>query len=254
LHVHTSETLGRLEGALRVFHENKDIIVRAGLREHFNIPKLHQMLHYVDAIKSHGSADGYNTKSPEQLHIDFAKDAYQALNKRDYVKQMATWLRPQEAVTHYSAYLDWLSDDTPDNPDSNPNSDNDDYDHYPPPCALVPLQNDTQHRISVKPGFPKIDLTTITTSFKATFFLFFQPSFDNSTLYHKNHSFQMQPIALTSSKFYQFALPISLPLVVSTSLIGCDVHLWFLLSLARWRLALISTLYWCEEMLRMKMR
>ena len=50
------------------------------------------MEHYVKMITLYGSANGYNTKLPERLHIDYAKDAYAATNKKDYIKQMATWL------------------------------------------------------------------------------------------------------------------------------------------------------------------
>jgi hypothetical protein len=35
------------------------------------------------------AADGYNTEFPECLHIDFAKEAYDASNKHDYTEQMA---------------------------------------------------------------------------------------------------------------------------------------------------------------------
>jgi hypothetical protein len=59
------------------------------------------------AIRSHGSADGYNTESPEQLHIDFAKAAYRSTNKRDYVEQMAVWLQRQEAIHLRNTYLHW---------------------------------------------------------------------------------------------------------------------------------------------------
>ena len=56
------------------------------------------MVHYVEAIKSRGSADGFNTESPERLHIDYAKEGYRASNKKDYVKQMTVWLGRQEAI------------------------------------------------------------------------------------------------------------------------------------------------------------
>ncbi|KAG6912043.1 hypothetical protein DXG01_001823, partial [Tephrocybe rancida] len=55
-------------------------------------------MHYVEAIKALGSADGYNSEAPERLHIDFAKDAYRASNKRDYTEQMAMWLQRREAM------------------------------------------------------------------------------------------------------------------------------------------------------------
>ena len=52
--------------------------------------------------------DGYNTESPERLHIDFAKDAYRASNKRDYVEQMAVWLQRHEAMWLRESYLMWV--------------------------------------------------------------------------------------------------------------------------------------------------
>lgn len=58
-------------------------------------------------IYSFGSADGYNTELPERLHIDFAKSAYLASNKRDFLEQMAIWLQRQEAIFLRSAYLTW---------------------------------------------------------------------------------------------------------------------------------------------------
>ncbi|KIM38488.1 hypothetical protein M413DRAFT_30038 [Hebeloma cylindrosporum] len=111
--LHTSKTLAKLEECLKIFHENKNIFIELGIREHFNIPKLHFILHYLECIRSLGSADGYNSESPERLHIDFAKAAYRASNKRDYVEQMAIWLQRQEAFWMKDAYLLWLSETLP---------------------------------------------------------------------------------------------------------------------------------------------
>jgi len=65
------------------------------------------MHHYIDSIISQGSVDGFSTESPEHLHIDFAKNAYRATNKRNYVKQMTKWLERQDACFRFSAYLQW---------------------------------------------------------------------------------------------------------------------------------------------------
>ena len=81
LHSHTTKTLASLQQSLETFHTHKKVFVELGIRKHFNIPKLHNIQHYVDAIYSLGSADGYNTELPERLHIDFAKSAYLASNK-----------------------------------------------------------------------------------------------------------------------------------------------------------------------------
>ena len=108
LQCHTSATINSLESCLQTFHTHKDIIIELEIREHFNIPKLHALLHYVNCIRSLGSADGYNTESPERLHIDIAKDAYRASNKRDYVEQMAVWLQRHEAMWLRESYLIWV--------------------------------------------------------------------------------------------------------------------------------------------------
>ncbi|KIM55951.1 hypothetical protein SCLCIDRAFT_29991 [Scleroderma citrinum Foug A] len=93
------KTLAAMQDSLNVFHSCKGVVIELGIREHFNIPKIHSLLHYV--------ADGYNTEYPECLHINYAKDAYRASNKRDYVEQMALWLQHQEAIHHKTAYHSW---------------------------------------------------------------------------------------------------------------------------------------------------
>ena len=77
-----------LETALNTFYENKDVFIWEGVHEHFNIPKIHQMQHYMEVIWSHSTADGYNTEASERLHIDYAKEGYHASNKKDYIKQI----------------------------------------------------------------------------------------------------------------------------------------------------------------------
>ncbi|KAJ7583436.1 hypothetical protein C8J56DRAFT_864056 [Mycena floridula] len=106
---HTSHSLDALDRCLTIFHANKDVFIELGVREHFyKIPKLHSMKHYVQAIRYLGSLDGYNTESPERLHIDYAKRGYRASNKRDYTEQMTFWLQRQEAVARRQAYFDWM--------------------------------------------------------------------------------------------------------------------------------------------------
>ena len=104
---HTDVTLERMQDALNTFHAHKDIFAELRPDEGFNISKVHSMLHYVDSIRSLGSADGYNTESPERHHIDYAKEAYRASNGVDYVAQMTKWLQRQEAVDRHTSYLNW---------------------------------------------------------------------------------------------------------------------------------------------------
>ena len=77
------------------------------IRKHFNISKLHNIKHYIDAIQSHGTADGFNTEGTECLHIDLAKMGYKATNKKQFIKQMTIWLRRQESIQRFCQYLQW---------------------------------------------------------------------------------------------------------------------------------------------------
>lgn len=108
---HTDGTLRLLQQALARFHDNKDAIIEAGGRtiDHFNIPKLHSLMHYVASIQSLGSADGYNTESPERLHIDYAKKAYEGSSRQDYIAHMTVWLRRQEAIDKHSMFIAWVA-------------------------------------------------------------------------------------------------------------------------------------------------
>ncbi|KIJ63135.1 hypothetical protein HYDPIDRAFT_156602 [Hydnomerulius pinastri MD-312] len=111
LHSHTSTTLRALQASLDEFHAHKAVFVELQARNpgHFNIPKIHSMSHYRMMIELFGSADGFNTESPERLHIDYAKDAYRATNKKDYLVQMTQWLRRQENVDRWAVFLNWHS-------------------------------------------------------------------------------------------------------------------------------------------------
>ncbi|CAE6475454.1 unnamed protein product [Rhizoctonia solani] len=105
LPVHTTATLALLDDALDRFHENKDVFIKYDIRTDFNINKIHAMSHYVEAILELGAADAYNTETPERLHIEFAKRAYKATNRKDFFNQMTTYLERRERVTKFDAYL-----------------------------------------------------------------------------------------------------------------------------------------------------
>ena len=102
---HTSDTLRRLNDSLTQFHQNKSVFVDLGVRRHFNIPKLHSLVHYQSSIALFGTTDNYNTEQSERLHIDFAKDAYRATNRKDEYPQMTTWLECREKVQQHSLML-----------------------------------------------------------------------------------------------------------------------------------------------------
>lgn len=105
LPAHTTGTLDRLDEALQRFHDHKDVFIKYKIRTDFNINKIHSMCHYYEAIMELGAADGYNTETPERLHIEFAKRAYKATNRTRFFAQMTTYLERRERVAKFDAYL-----------------------------------------------------------------------------------------------------------------------------------------------------
>lgn len=110
LQVQTTSTLRAMKEALHTFHCYKEIFVEKGIRDNFNIAKIHSMLHYIEKIRCLGTTDGFNTETTERLHIDLAKEAYRASNKRDYHAQMTKYLSRLEALDKFTEYLVWKHD------------------------------------------------------------------------------------------------------------------------------------------------
>ncbi|KAG1839152.1 hypothetical protein F4604DRAFT_1599775 [Suillus subluteus] len=104
---HSSETLELLQEALDVFHDNKEIFIDLGIRNSFNLPKLHATHHYPLMITMFGTTDNYNTEYTERLHIDLAKDAYRATNHKDEFVQMTIWLERKEKILRHEKYVRW---------------------------------------------------------------------------------------------------------------------------------------------------
>ncbi|KAJ3818442.1 hypothetical protein F5880DRAFT_1491390 [Lentinula raphanica] len=107
--IQSDESLALLDTALETFHANKDVFIELGVREHFNLPKIHYLCHYVYAFKLVGTSDNYNTESTERLHIDLAKEAYRASNRKDEYMQMTKWLERREKVIYHASYIEWWS-------------------------------------------------------------------------------------------------------------------------------------------------
>ncbi|KAI0038969.1 hypothetical protein FA95DRAFT_1504825 [Auriscalpium vulgare] len=110
---HSDATLKYLEKALKRFHASKHIFEALGIREGFNLPKLHALAHYVDSIKLIGTTDNTNTEATERLHIDYAKDAYRSTNHKDVYPQMTKWLVRREQVLRHSKFVQWRLNNTP---------------------------------------------------------------------------------------------------------------------------------------------
>ena len=104
---HTTDTILQLQASLFTFHENKQVFIDLGVREHFNIPKFHSLTHYASSIQMFGTTDNYNTEQSERLHIDFTKNAYRSTNRKDEYPQMTIWLERHEKIERHAAFVKW---------------------------------------------------------------------------------------------------------------------------------------------------
>lgn len=105
--VHSTETLNLLKEALSRFHQTKHIFEELEIRDSWEIPKLHYAMHYVLLIKWLGTLDNFDTQYTERLHIDFAKDAYEATNHKDEFAQMTIWLECKEKIIKHELFIKW---------------------------------------------------------------------------------------------------------------------------------------------------
>jgi hypothetical protein len=108
----TDTELGEMEAALDTFHRLKRVVVRLGMLDSESrfdwIPKLHMIGHYGHSIREFGTPDGYNSETPERLHIEFAKKGWQASNRRDPIPQIITFVQRREAIKIHRMLLNDL--------------------------------------------------------------------------------------------------------------------------------------------------
>ncbi|KAM6493555.1 hypothetical protein JOM56_011689 [Amanita muscaria] len=163
--IHTDTTLQLLEDSLTRFHDNKAIFCDLGIRENFNIPKLHFTTHYVELIQLFGTTDNFNTQYTERLHIDLAKDAYAATNRKDEFEQMTVWLHRKEKILRHAQYIEWRLAGSP----------------LPEPVDWTPPGLDMRRELSISkfPTARAITFNQLEHDFGATFF---------STLHSPPHS------------------------------------------------------------------
>ncbi|KAJ7456359.1 hypothetical protein B0H11DRAFT_1874417 [Mycena galericulata] len=179
---HCDISLAEMDTAWSAFHAHKQIFIDLDIRTHFNISKIHKLKHYVDSIRSRGTTDGFNTEGTERLHIDLAKVGYNASNKKAYIKQMTTWLRRQESVHKFGAYLQWampgyyapfdavaIEANRTDEDVEVQNDANDDEGELEP--LIHPQPTVPSFAVAKKPGFPGLTASSIAVDFHAPAFL-----------------------------------------------------------------------------------
>lgn len=138
------------------FHEHKDIFIDLGIRNNFNLPKLHATRYYYYMIMMLGTTNNYNTEYTERLHIDYAKDAYRATNHKDEFAQMTRWLERKEKILRHDKYVIWrLAGDVESEP----------HHSRPPDMTFRRLQTMPKH-----PTAKAVTIDRLVDDYGATFF------------------------------------------------------------------------------------
>ena len=82
------DTLMELDHALKRFHKYRRVFLDTLVREHFDLPRQHALLHYPELIRLFGAPNGHCTSITENAHIRFVKDFYRRSNRNHPLLQM----------------------------------------------------------------------------------------------------------------------------------------------------------------------
>ncbi|KAM6501867.1 hypothetical protein JOM56_001844 [Amanita muscaria] len=81
-------TLQELQGALKRFHEYRQVFMDIGVRNGFDLPRQHALVHYPDHIRLFGAPNGLCTSITENQHIRSVKVPWRRSNRNDPLEQM----------------------------------------------------------------------------------------------------------------------------------------------------------------------
>jgi hypothetical protein len=80
--------LKRIEDALADFLEHRKIFLTLGIRDNFNLPRQHSMIHSPKGIREFGAPNGLDSSITESKHIKAVKEPWQRSNRFNAIGQM----------------------------------------------------------------------------------------------------------------------------------------------------------------------
>ncbi|KAJ3766514.1 hypothetical protein FB446DRAFT_767396 [Lentinula raphanica] len=214
--IHTEHSLEQMDNALNTFHDHQArAFIEPGIRKHFNIPKIHSMVHDVPMIQSHGSATAFNTEWSERLHIDFAKLAYRASSKKGYIKQMTKWLDRREKVLWFTRFLNWCSNSDGFDWLARSMTEEDEDERQPPaeeetePCIeRSGLQyGESTCNVAKHPPLLNLDIETLETTYGCSFFIYAMERFLHDHYLLKPDYWDATPAKYNLYKLVRVTLP-----------------------------------------------
>ncbi|KAI9570933.1 hypothetical protein HD554DRAFT_2037123 [Boletus coccyginus] len=101
--VFSDESLGKLTDALQLFHNHKDAIVQASVRNNsWEIPKLELLQSMVSSIQCSGPAMQWSTDATKHAHVQEIKVPARLSNNQNYYNQIAYYLDRSDKCFHFN--------------------------------------------------------------------------------------------------------------------------------------------------------
>ncbi|KAJ3497906.1 hypothetical protein NMY22_g19653 [Coprinellus aureogranulatus] len=82
------DVLDKIDDAIERFHRERDAFVEEGIRDHFNLPRQHSLVHYRLLIQLFGAPNGICSSITESKHITAVKDAYRRSSRNQPLGEM----------------------------------------------------------------------------------------------------------------------------------------------------------------------
>lgn len=86
----SEDTLEAIDDALARFHRHREIFRHVGVRDNFNLPRQHSLVHYRQMIQMFGAPNGLCSSITESKHIKAVKKPWRRSNKNMALGQMLT--------------------------------------------------------------------------------------------------------------------------------------------------------------------
>jgi len=86
--IHDTDTLKALDDSLQRFHHHREIFRLSGVRDSFNLPRQHSLVHYVKLIRAFGAPNGLCSSITESKHIKAVKELWRRSNRFEALRQI----------------------------------------------------------------------------------------------------------------------------------------------------------------------
>ena len=86
--VHDSNTLATINQSLENFHKHREVFIRAGVCENWNLPRMHSLKHFPWLIREYGAPNGLCSSITENKHIKAVKEPWRHSSRYEALAQM----------------------------------------------------------------------------------------------------------------------------------------------------------------------